>query len=202
MAKTENPKSKSKYWTVVMYQENMVSDWRDTIGDRLQLPYAYCEHDLDHDSKSEHRKDHVHIIIAFPNTTTYNHVMRVFASLNAEGEKAFNKVEIVHNMRHMYEYLIHNTETCRKQKKELYPASARITGNLFDIGAFEQLSQADKQAMVRELCDSIYAEHITNFADFYMFATTNFSDEYFELLMTYSGLFERLTKGMYLKLSE
>lgn len=32
---------------------------------------AYCEHVADVDGKGEHRKDHVHVIIVFGNTTTY-----------------------------------------------------------------------------------------------------------------------------------
>ena len=52
--------------------ENMRPDWREAIDDLLQLPYAYCEHTADKDSKSEHRKDHVHIIVAKSNTTSYN----------------------------------------------------------------------------------------------------------------------------------
>ena len=58
---------KSRYWQAVCWLENMVDGWQDSIGDLLQLPYAYCIHDMDTDSMSEHRKNHVHIIIVFPN---------------------------------------------------------------------------------------------------------------------------------------
>ena len=40
--------------------------------------------------------------------------------------------------------LIHDTDTCRKQGKELYPPENRITGNNFDIGAYEQVGIAEK----------------------------------------------------------
>lgn len=36
--------AKARYWWAVLYQENMRPDWRETIDDLLQLPYAYCEH--------------------------------------------------------------------------------------------------------------------------------------------------------------
>ena len=49
---------KARFWTGVLYPENMREDWKEVIGDTLQYPYAYCQHSQDKDSKSEHRKDH------------------------------------------------------------------------------------------------------------------------------------------------
>ena len=196
MAKIE----KARFWVGVLYPENMRTDWETDIGDIVQLPYAYCCHTLDNDTKSEHRKDHIHLILAFPNTTTYKHAMSVFSQLSAEGKTALNKIEAVINIRNMYDYLIHDTDTCRKKNKELYDSSARITGNNFDIGAYEQLGVAEKNDMCRELCNAIIAEGFTNFADFYLYVVSTYEDSnYFEILKTYSGLFERLTKANYQK---
>ena len=94
---------KARYWWAVLYQENMVDGWRDNIEELLQLPYAYCEHVADVDGKGEHRKDHVHVIIVFGNTTTYKTAMSVFKRL---GEKALNKCERVIDIRHCYDYLL------------------------------------------------------------------------------------------------
>lgn len=197
MAKIE----KARFWTGVLYPENMLEGWQDKLGDIVQLPYAYCLHTQDKDSKSEHRKDHLHLVLAFPNTTTYKHALSVFDQLSAEGAKALNTAQAVINVRSMYDYLIHDTDSCRKQGKELYDASERITGNNFDIGAYEQLGIAEKNSMCKELCTCILDNGFTNFADFYAFAMTAFEDSnYFEIIKVYSGLFERLTRGNYLKL--
>lgn len=191
---------KARFWTGVLYPENMRTDWETAIGDIVQLPYAYCYHTQDKDTKSEHRKDHVHLILSFPNTTTYKHAMSVFGLLSAEGKKALNKIEAVINIRNMYDYLIHDTETCKKQGKELYPAEVRITGNNFDIGAYEQLGVAEKNDMCRELCNDIINNGFVNFADFYVYVISTYEDtNYFEILKTYSGLFERLTRANYQK---
>ena len=192
--------SKTRFWVGVLYPENMRPDWQDTLPDIVQLPYAYCIHSADKDSKSEYRKDHVHLILAFPNTTTYNHALQVFGLLSADGKKAINKCEAVINIRHAYDYLIHDTEGCRKLGKELYDKTARITGNNFDIGAYEQLGAAEKNSICKELCNLIITEGFMNFADFYMYVISNFEDSnYFEVLKTYSGLFERLTRANYQK---
>ena len=47
---------KARFWVGVLYPENMREDWQENIGDIVQLPYAYCCHTQDKDSKSEHRK--------------------------------------------------------------------------------------------------------------------------------------------------
>jgi predicted RNA-binding Zn-ribbon protein involved in translation (DUF1610 family) len=176
----------------------MREDWEVQIGDIVQYPYAYCKHTQDKDSKSEHRKDHVHIILAFPNTTTYKHAMSVFNLLSAEGKKALNKVEAVIGIRNVYDYLIHDTETCKKQGKELYDPAERITGNNFDIGAYEQLGTAEKNEMFLEMGEAIREHGFTNYMDFYEFVVDTYDDmNYIEVMRAHSGHFERLTKGNY-----
>lgn len=189
---------KARFWTAVLYQENMRENWQEEIGDKLQTPYAYCCHTQDKDSKSEHRKDHVHIVLAFQNTTTYKHAMNVFDLLSADGKKALNKCEAVIGIRNVYDYLIHDTEDCRKKGKELYPAEARITGNNFDIGAYEQLSAAEKNEMFLQMGEAIRDNGFTNYMDFYEFVVDTYEDiNYVEVMRAYSSHFERLTKGNY-----
>lgn len=198
---------KAKYWVGVCYPENMVDDWKDVIGEKLEVSYCYCVHDKDHLSEynknqgieEEERKTHVHIIMAFNNTTTYNHALNTLMTLSKEGCKCVNKVEMVRNIRHKYEYLIHNTEDSRKKKKYLYSPTERITGNNFDIGAFEQISTTDKNKMAMEICDLIKDKKITNFMDLYEIVSP-MGLEYFEILKSYSGLFDRMCKGMFLKI--
>ena len=191
---------KARFWTGVLYPENMREGWQEIIGDTLQYPYAYCQHTQDKDTKSEHRKDHVHLIVAFPNTTTYKHAMNVMDLLSAEGKKAINKCEAVIGIRNVYDYLIHDTEDCRKKGKELYDPSERITGNNFDIGAYEQLGTAEKNEMFLEMGEAIREHGFTNYMDFYEFVVDTYEDmNYIEVMRCYSSHFERLTRGNYQK---
>lgn len=194
MAKIE----KARFWTGVLYPENMKEDWQEIVGDTLQYPYAYCVHTQDNDTKSEHRKDHVHLIVAFPNTTTYQHALNVMDLLSAEGKKAINKCEAIIGIRNVYDYLIHDTEDCRKKGKELYPVENRITGNNFDIGAYEQLGIAEKNEMFIEMSQAIRENGFTNYMDFYEYVVDTYEDmNYIEVMRSYSGHFERLTRGNY-----
>lgn len=195
--------SKAKYWAGVLYPENMVSDWQKKIDELVQVSYSYCVHDKDTTSKDEEdRKVHVHLVLAFPNSTTYKHAFSVYQRLSQEGKNALNKIEQVINIRWIYEYLIHNTTRAKDEGKYQYPTSERIDGNNFDIGAFEQLSVADKRKMCKELADDIVQCSFTNFADFYFFVSTEKSEEYFEILLGYSNFFKSLIGGVYHKLEK
>lgn len=189
---------KARFWWAVLYPENMLEDWVNVIGDKLQIPYAYCYHSSDTDTKSEHRKDHIHLIVCFNNTTTYKHAMSVFDLLSKPGKNALNKCEAIVNIRNCYDYLIHDTETCRKAKKHKYEPFQRITGNNFDIGSFEQVGICEKNAICKELAEVIIEQYFVNFAEFYKYVLLTYEDTVvFEIVKTNSGFFERLCKGNY-----
>lgn len=195
-------KSKGRYFLAVLYPENMREGWKDEIGDLLGYPYAYCIHDKDITKEGDQRKVHVHMIIAFPNTTTMQHAMSIFSKLSADNKKALNKIEIASSVVNAYNYLIHDTESCHKLKKHIYDKAERITGNNFDIGDYEQISTADKDRMLHEMCDYIIDNQITNFADMYILITRDFDTPYFTVLKSYSGLLERLTRGVFLRVTD
>lgn len=199
MEKLTLPKEKARYWAGILYPENMRPNWEDDISHLLQVPYAYAKHDADINADGAERKEHIHLMIAYGNTTTARTAYSIMDKLSADGLHCLSTVESVNNVRHMYNYLIHDTEDCRKKHKHQYDASIRITGNNFDIGSFEQLSQADKNIMCKELCDIIIANGYSNFADFYIYVVNNYDMAYFDILRTYSGLFERLCRGVYCK---
>ena len=184
--------NKARYWLGVLYPENMVDGWQDSVGDILQVPYAYCIHDADHNIDGEDRKTHVHFIIAFTNTTTYKHALEVFKLL---GEKSLNKCEAAVNIRHAYDYLIHDTETCRKQKKYLYPAESRITWNNFDIGAYEQISQEEKNEILRAMLDFLSDNQIKDLTTFYIAYEPLREAQVFDVYKSYGGLLEKHCKA-------
>ena len=107
-----------------------------------------------------------------------------------------NKCEAVVGIRNVYDYLIHDTEDCRKKGKEQYDPSERITGNNFDIGAYEQLGTAEKNEMFLEMGEAIREHGFTNYMDFYEYVVDTYDDmNYIEVMRAYSSHFERLTRG-------
>lgn len=189
--------TKARYWWAVLWVENLEDGWRDKIDDTIQVPFAYCVHGKDTDTKSEHRKDHVHLLLAFPNTTTYQHALKVFKLL---GPKAVNSCQAVVNIRHAYDYLIHDTDSCRKQGKHQYGPEERVEGNNFDIGMYEQLSIADKQEMLKELVGYLIVhEEITTINEATVSILQEFGDQYWEIVVSYNGVLERYCRGNWQK---
>lgn len=196
--------NKARYWWAVLYEENMLSNWEDILADTVQVPFAYAKHDKDTDSKSEHRKDHVHMILVFPNTTTYKHALNIFGLLSAPGKKSVNTCKSCINIRHCFDYLIHDTEACRKAGKHLYEPIERVEGNGFDIGLYEQISLDEKRQMLGELIDMTLKLKIMNMADFWLVFSENYGigSSYFDVAVTYNRQIEAVTRGNYLKYSE
>ena len=191
--------NKARYWWAVLWVDNLIEDWVDKLPDLVQLPYAGCEHSKDTDIKSENRKNHIHLILVFPNTTTYKHALSVFKQL---GENAVNTCEAIINIRHAYDYLIHDTENCRKQGKYLYDAADRFEGNNFDIGFYEQISEQQKNEMLEELCNYLIDYKIQNMADAFILISQNFSADYFPIVKANNAFLDRITRGNYLKYSD
>ena len=190
--------NKARYWWAVLYPENMLPFWEEKLPDLVQVPFAFCVHILDKDSKSDHRKDHIHLILVFPNTTTYKHAFNIFDKLSLENKHCLNKIEACSNIRYCYNYLIHDTDSCRKNNKYFYSDDNRITGNLFDIGSYEQLSTEEKKQMKIDLSNFILDNCIDNYALFVREVNKSFSSDHLEIVYSYSGHFERLCKGNYL----
>lgn len=203
--------NKARYWVGICYPENMLDDWQDNIGDILEYPYCYCIHDKDHlgtykakRSKDDQRqrKIHVHIFIAFPNTTTKKHVEELFNKLSKDGTVCCPGAEAVVNPMNKYEYLIHNTETAKKQGKYLYDKNERIEGNNFDIGSYVQITTKDIREIKKELGQMILELRITNYADFYEELINSFDDRYYDVVSSYYGFFDKIITGNYHKYIE
>lgn len=191
---------KAKYWVAILYPESMKQGWQDDIDDIIELPYAYCVHDQDLDKDGDDRKAHVHLMIAFPNTTTYNHALQIFAELSADGKTAVSTCKRVISVRRMYNYLIHDTDDCRKKGKHEYGKDERITGNNFDIGAYEQIGAEEKAQLRRSLSALLLEKGFTTYASFYEYVDKNYESECENIVVTYQGHFDKLCKGCFHRL--
>ena len=86
----------ARYWWAVMYPENMIDNWEEKIYSLIQYPFAYCIHDKDlRHEVAEERKKHIHLIIAFNNTTTYNHALNVFRKLFAPNKITIHTIKTI-----------------------------------------------------------------------------------------------------------
>lgn len=194
----ENGINKSRYWVGIVYTENCKSGWQDAIGDDLQLPAVYAIHDQDLDESGAPRKPHAHVLVCFPNTTTRKHAKEVLNTLSAPGKVCCSTAQACINIRHTYEYLIHNTETAKKEGKHLYPESARVGVNGFDIGIYEVVSAKEKHEMVFELSKLVSERGIENMRDLFAVVSGEYDFRHFECYLANNAYFDRLCRGVYL----
>lgn len=207
IGKQTKSNAKARYWWAVLYPENMLEDWKDQIDDLLQLPYEYCVHDKDIvNDPDEQRKVHVHLIIAFPNTTTYKNAFNTFDRLSADGRKSLNKCEQIISIEYAHKYLIHDTDKCKKDLKYLYDPSERVSGNLFDIGSYIQLCKSEEQEIFNCIVDTIYQCCFESFMDVdrhfrysYEYQSEDAKKYYQTVLRGHYRYFECLCKGIHFK---
>jgi predicted RNA-binding Zn-ribbon protein involved in translation (DUF1610 family) len=65
---------------------------------------------------------------------------------------------------------------------------------------YEQLGTAEKNEMFLQMGEAIREHGFTNYMDFYSFVVDTYEDmNYIEVMRSYSGHFERLTRGNYQK---
>lgn len=190
---------KARYWTAVLYPESMIDDWENKIADIIQFPVAYCIHNKDKDGHDGDRKAHVHIVIAYSNTTTYKSVL----SLVQELSPSCMIVKKVINIRYMFDYLIHDTDSCKKAGKHLYQKSERVLLNNFDIGAYEQRSLDDKRNDAKQLKRYIIKHRIENMLDLDIALDSDPDIDYDQrelyedAMLAYSGYISNILKGVY-----
>lgn len=135
------------------------------------MPFAYAVHDIDHDQKSKQRKTHAHVIVVWGGNTTRKAIINVLNRLSADGKKCCSSAEPINNIRHAYDYLIHDTASCRKK---------------------------DKQDMLFELVGFIMCERFETINDFTAAALREFPEQYREIIVGYNSILERYCRGNYL----
>lgn len=191
--------AKAKYWVGILWCESMRPDWKDIIELTLQLPFEYIVHNRDINGHGDFKKEHVHLMIAFPNTTTENHCKTLFNMLSAPGCTCCNRVYRVIGVKYMDQYFTHSTPEAIKQKKVLYDDSEKVLGLGWNTESFNQSFIQDKYAAVIEISKFIIEHGITNYADLFEEIVSFFDMSYMEILLGYSGHFDRVVKGVWQK---
>ena len=191
---------KSKFWVGICWLKSMRDDWKDQIDLVLQMPYVYCVHDKDLNYHGDLKDPHVHIMIAYANTTTEKHITSIFNEFSTVGNQCCNKVFRVKGVQYVYDYLIHDTALAKKQKKHLYDTKERIEGLGWDTSTFNQMQQTDRLACVIEIANEIETCGLSTYIDLDRHILHNFDLSYYEILISYSSHFDRLLKGQWQKM--
>lgn len=193
----------NRYWQAVFYPEHIVDDWKERIGSVCPLPFECILHDKDANGDGTHRKDHIHLIIAWANTTKPLSAFKVFSkigiALSKDGQSVFapNTLESVDNIGNAHRYLTHNTDDAKKKKKYLYDNDELISGNNFDIGMYEQLDKGEESEIKTAIEAMILEKRIKNFLKLKLVCRQLNDSRYIKVLEKNVYEFSTLTRSMW-----
>lgn len=194
---------KTRNWCVICYTENMREDWRESISDLLDCPGFYAVHDMDLDKDGAKRKEHIHLSFVWPgpiNVKTAVNLVNARLSSDESGKgNCCSCGQPISNFRGNYDYAIHATDKAQEDGKYQYPVEARVCFNGFDIGFFEQLSQAEKDEICFEISEMISRRRIDNLAELRDIISKERDMTWFMVFKNNNAFFDRLCRGEYLK---
>lgn len=108
----------AKTWEITLYPDNERHQeiYQDLLlNSSVGCSYVGILHDADKTDDGELKKAHVHVIVAYPNTTTLGQLQTRFPNLES------NLIEKKDNRKEAIKYLLHITTNARAQNKHIYP---------------------------------------------------------------------------------
>lgn len=154
---------KKKYWAFVLYLESAPENWKEILQLR-GIPVCISPyHDKDVNPDGTPKKPHYHIILCFPNTTTYNNVKSITDSLNQPIPISLDAVN------GYYRYLTHKDNP----EKYQYSSEDIETLNGFSIDDFVELTYTQVKTICIYLQQLIIDNNILEYSDLLDYLLTN-----------------------------
>lgn len=180
---------KAKYWTCVCYPESLPCDWEEIIC-RTGIEWACSplhEHDINADGTV--KKPHYHLILCYPNTTTFNHVKELTDSLNTVIPQKLS------NVKGMFRYFIH----LDNPEKFQYKASDIRCFNGFQSDEYVHLSSTDILNIKLAITHYIKEHNITSYLDLVL-ECEDINQDWCKVLMNNSLYFSCILKDRWREL--
>lgn len=193
----------NRYWQAILYLDHIVDDWKEKISSICTLPFECILHDKDNNKDGTHRKDHIHIIVAWTNTTKPLSAFKVFSkigiALSKDGQSVFapNTMEAIDKIGNAHRYMTHNTDDAQKKGKHLYDDDELISGNSFDIGMYEQLDKGEESEIKSAIEALILEKRIKNYLKLKLICRQLNDSRYIKVLEKNVYEFSTLTRSMW-----
>lgn len=180
-----NKASRTRNWNIVVYPDSAPSDWREYM-DSLQIEWVESPlHDKDCNADGEVKKPHWHLLLIFGGVKTYEQVCEVIAPLKCPiPQKCLSAKGSVRYMAHL-----------DNPEKFQYPISDIKAHGGVDLAELLRPSSSERYALIREMCEFVRNNGITEFQDLMDYAMAEKFDEWFPLLCDNSAY----VVGQYIK---
>lgn len=137
------------FWIVSYLPPSIIRSLLGTLDGLTH--FAFCTHDRDFTSDGEFKKLHTHLLLYFDERVSSSYVAFWFHTLEI---KIISRSDVSNE----WNYLIHDSANCRKEKKFLYSVDDRITDNV-DYWLSRCSASSDNQKYVDLIQDFAKLKH-------------------------------------------
>lgn len=164
--------SRCRAWTAVVYPESAPVNWRDFLDDQHIEWIESPLHEFDTNPTGELKKPHWHILLTFTNVKSYDQVLEILKPLNCTVPQR------CHNQKSLVRYFAHLDNPDKFQ----YDISQIIAHGGIDISDLLKPSSAERYTVIKEMCEFVADNNITEFAGLMDYAMSERFDLWFPLL--------------------
>lgn len=165
---------RTRNWTFVLYPESAPADWR-SILDEEHIPWIESPlHEFDRleDGSGEVKKAHWHILLLYEGKKSYEQIEEITKRLNATiPQKVANSKGLTRYMAHL-----------DNPDKHQYDKASIIGHGGADVADLLRPTSADRYKIIKEMCDHIRQNRVTEFSEMMYYAMENHYEDWFPML--------------------
>lgn len=183
--KSKDPNEKGRAWTIIVYpgdDDTLPDNWLAILQETFVEFAVSPLHDRDVNEDGELKKPHHHILLLYPNTTTYRNVKSLTDKLNSPFPQK------VLNTRAMVQYMVH--QNSGKDKFKYNKADIKAYNGL-DIEPFFEPSKTERMTIVKDISEYVIQNEVTLFSDLveYILYRCPEGDEWFDVVVNSNTLY-------------
>jgi len=164
--------TRTRNWSIIVYPESAPENWR-SILDESHIEWVESPlHEFDVNPTGEIKKPHYHVLLLFGGVKSYDQVSEFIKPLNGPIPQR------CHNAKAMVRYFAHLDNPDKFQ----YSVSDIIPHGGVDISELLKPSTSERYSIIKEMCEYVGANNITEFYELMDYAMDQKFDTWFPLL--------------------
>lgn len=178
---------KARHWTLLIYPDSCPTNWKEILqetGCEVAVSPLH-DKDINDEMSGALKKPHYHVIISYPNTTTYNVVKQLTSELNTTIPKDLKSVK------GMYRYFTHMDNADKYQ----YDSKDILLMNGFNVDNVNELTYNQKKEIQRKIIKYILDEKISYYHDL-IFKLEEVNEDWCNVALDNTLLFNAIIKSI------
>lgn len=164
--------TRTRNWSIIVYPESAPEHWRQLL-DETHIEWIESPlHEFDTNPTGEIKKPHYHVLLLFGGVKSYDQVCEFIKPLNGPIPQR------CHNARAMVRYFAHLDNPDKYQ----YSISDIIPHGGVDISELLKPSTSERYSLIKEICEYVGANNVTEFYELMDYAMDEKFDSWFPLL--------------------